>query len=124
MNALQRARAKYERRPEPAPADSENLVPWTAKTDKGPSVSSVSPQDQVFGIVERLEELRAARGQRVLAMLAAAPESQTHFWVADDKAHPEFIVLLLAIRDVGTCELSIPREKYDAFEMLEVLGRG
>lgn len=66
---------------------------------------------------------RDARRRCVLERLIAAPKTVTHVYETDDAAHPEYVVLTLAIRDVGTCELSIPRERYDGFKLIEIIER-
>lgn len=41
--------------------------------------------------------------------------------LTDTETDPEAVILALAIRGVGTCELRIPREKYDAFLLLDLI---
>jgi hypothetical protein len=122
MSALDRVRAKYK-----------SAIQETAKTDKSPSVSFVSPQDEEIEssgstltvldpmrtqrAMERIERRRAA----LLARLKAHPDVP-RVWLTDDKGDPDYVILALAIRDVGMCELSIPRESYDAFTVLEIIG--
>ena len=53
-------------------------------------------------------------------MLEANPEIR-HAWLTDDQGHPEYVIVAFAIRHVGTSELSIPREKYDGFKLLEII---
>ena len=64
---------------------------------------------------------RENRQQRVLKMLADAPPEASYAYLTDDKSHPEYVILALAIRGVGTCELSIPRDRYDPFLLMEML---
>lgn len=63
-----------------------------------------------------------ARKQRVLAMLDERPGIR-YATITDTKAEAEAVILALAIPDVGTCELRIPREKYDPFLLLELIER-
>ncbi len=118
----------------------------TDKSDKSPSVSFDSPQDSgtesSFGgnapnkgvdilfdfdrekarrDAERRTEQRRKRLERVIKMMAEDEQSRKYYWATDDKAHPEFVFLTLAIRDVGTCEMSIPKEKYDPFLLMAIL---
>lgn len=77
---------------------------------------------------ELLEALRAPvaareeRRRQVLAMLERDPGIR-YGWLTDDKCHREHVIVALAIRDIGTCELSIERPRYDAFKLLEIIGR-
>lgn len=69
-----------------------------------------------------------ARRQRVLDMLAERPGIH-HAVVTDDQADPEAVILALAIRramqdgSTVTCELRIPREKFDPFLLLDLIER-
>jgi len=61
------------------------------------------------------------RRQRVLAMLAERPGNR--YAVVVDNPDTDPVILALAIRDKGTCELRIPREKYDPFLLLDLIER-
>ncbi len=63
-----------------------------------------------------------ARRQRVLAMLAERPGIR-YAVLTDSQADQEAVLLTLAIRGVGTCELAIPRAKYDGVLLLDLLER-
>ena len=72
---------------------------------------------------EPLSDPRAeARRSRVLSMLSQNP-SVTYAALTDLDADPEAALLTLAIRGRATCELRIPREKYDPFLLLDLLDR-
>jgi hypothetical protein len=68
-----------------------------------------------------------ARRQRVLAMLAERPGIRYAVVVDNPEADP--VIVALAIRDamqdgsIVTCELRIPREKWDGVLFLEMLER-
>ena len=70
----------------------------------------------------------AARPPRVLAMLVERPGVR-YAVLTDTEADPEAVVLALAIRGAMpdgatvTCELRIPRAKYDPFLLLELIER-
>ena len=66
---------------------------------------------------------REHRRQEVLQMMANDDQPRKHYWLTDDKAHPDFVILVFAIRGVGTGELSIPKEKYDPFLLMEILDK-
>lgn len=69
-----------------------------------------------------------ARRSRVLAMLADR-QGVRYAVLNDTEADPEAVILALAIRgampDGGTvtCELRIPREKYDPFLLFDLIAR-
>ena len=67
------------------------------------------------------EAKREERRQRVLGMLAGAPESVRRAWDVDAESDPHYVIVVMAIRDMGSCELSILRERYDAFGLLELI---
>jgi hypothetical protein len=109
------------------------------KTDKSPSVSSVSPHDRHFegssaaNVIVDLDREKARRNieirdsereerrQSGLRKLAMVPESNRYVWETYRDIDPEHVVLVVAIRGQGTCELSIPRKHYDGFRLLEIL---
>lgn len=61
------------------------------------------------------------RRRRVLAMLAERPGIRYAVIVDNPNADP--VIVVLAIRDVGTCELAIPAANYDAFALLAMIER-
>lgn len=63
-----------------------------------------------------------ARRQRVLAMLAERPGIR-YAVLTDIQADPDAVILTLAIRGKATCELRIPRDRYDPFLMLDLLDK-
>lgn len=62
------------------------------------------------------------RRQRVLAMLEAHPTAR-YALVTDERADPEAVLVTLAIRGQATCELAIPRGKYDGVLLLDLIER-
>ncbi len=60
------------------------------------------------------------RRRRVLALLEAHPEAK-YAAVSDMQAVPGFVLLTLAIRDVGTVDLLIPAAKWDGVLFLDLL---
>jgi len=82
-------------------------------------VSQVARNDQVTAASLQ----REARRQKVLQMMAEDDRPRSHYWKTFDDAHPDFVILVFAIRGVGTGELSIPREKYDPFLLMEILDK-
>ena len=71
-----------------------------------------------------LDKQGEARRQKVIAMLEAAPSTQRAVYV-DDASDPENITLAIAVRHpIGaTCEMLIPRSKYDSWKFLGLLER-
>lgn len=63
-----------------------------------------------------------SRRQRMLAMLTENPTAR-YALATDAQADPEGVILSLAIRDRATCELRIPREKYDGVLLLDLIER-
>jgi hypothetical protein len=69
--------------------------------------------------LSRGQELRR---QRVLAKLKAEPDKQ-RVAIFDPDSDREFVICTLAIRAVGTCELRIPRDRYDPWAILDAMQR-
>ena len=63
-----------------------------------------------------------ARRQRVIALLRENP-GLLYAVTTDANAVPEAVLLTLAIRERATCELRIPRAKYDPFLLLALIER-
>lgn len=63
-----------------------------------------------------------ARRRRVLDMLAQRPDTR-YAVVTDSEAEQDAVILALAIRGAGTCELRIPKAKYDGTLLLDLIER-
>ncbi len=63
-----------------------------------------------------------ARRRRVLAMLEARPGIR-YAVLTDLEADPEVAIVTLAIRGRATCELHVPRDKYDGVLLLDLIER-
>ena len=100
----------------------------TIKTD-GKFLELEPPEKITNELIERLrkhkpaiiEELRREqRREKVLKILEERPEIQRAF-VTDTGSDKHNVILTLAIRNAGTCELLIPKHKYDPFVVLETI---
>ncbi len=69
-----------------------------------------------------LERGQPARRRRALAALDEAADEKRAA-IFDIDADPGDVVCTLAIRDVGTCELRMPQDRYDPWALLAALGR-
>lgn len=63
-----------------------------------------------------------ARRQKVIAMLAAHPEA-SYAVLTDSESDPGAVIVVVAIRERATCELHIPRDKYDGLLLLDLIER-
>lgn len=66
---------------------------------------------------------REERRLKVLAILAENPDSQRAI-ITDLDSDPDDVILIIAIRNVATFEMQIPKDKYDAFALLELIEKG
>lgn len=102
----------------------------------GPGQLGAEPRDALTDEIRALlrenkERLLAAlveigprkeeRRKRVLRILEERPELIKRAAAFDIDAEPDAVILTLAIRNVGTCELHIPRDKYSPWTILEAL---
>lgn len=62
------------------------------------------------------------RRRVVLDMLAADPALRVA-WTCDDSAEADQVVLTLAVRGAGTCELAIPRDRFSALELPQLIAK-
>ena len=58
--------------------------------------------------------------RKVLSMLADNPDI-TDAFTSDDQTDPEYVIITLAIRGQATCDLRIPKDRYDGPKMLELI---
>jgi len=102
-------------------------------TGEGAAVNRWLPviREHKPGIVAALQEAAndplpdpaaEARRQRVLAMLAAHPEAR-YAVLTDSESDPRAVIVVVAIRERATCELHIPRDKYDGTLLLDLIER-
>jgi len=90
------------------------LLDLALKAGPAPARAAVNP--------EPIPDAAAlARRGRLVAMLEAQPAAR--YAVLTDESAPDAVVVALAIRDRGTVELRIPREKWDGVLFLELLER-
>lgn len=63
------------------------------------------------------------RRQKVIAMLEAAPDTARAIY-ADTDSDPHNVIMAVAVRAcMQTCELLIPKSKYDPWKLLELIER-
>ncbi|MCP5273489.1 MAG: hypothetical protein H6936_01285 [Burkholderiales bacterium] len=60
------------------------------------------------------------RQQKVLSMLADNPDKQ-RVYITDDKTDSDNVILTVAIRDLFSFEMLIPKEKYDPFGLIDLI---
>ena len=96
-----------------SPAD--NLPPELVKTIR---------QSKAEILTELQREARAEwRRQKVIKMLDAAPGTQRAIYT-DTDSDPHYVILTVAVRACQqTCELLIPKAKYDPWRLLELIER-
>ena len=63
-----------------------------------------------------------ARRQRVLAMLRESPTVR-YAVVTDTDSDPDAVIVTLAVRGRASCELLIPRDRYDGVLLLDLIER-
>jgi hypothetical protein len=75
-------------------------------------------------LTELQREARAEwRRQKVIAMLEAAPNTQRAIYT-DTDSDPHNVILTVAVRACQqTCEMLIPKAKYDPWRLLELIER-
>ncbi len=90
-----------------------NQEPCPSETERSGAPQQVADETLFDSAQEK-------RRQQVLSMLAQEPGLQIAL-VDDHESEPDAVILALAIRGKGTCELRIRRDRYDAFAVLELL---
>ena len=70
-----------------------------------------------------LDRQREARRRQVIAILEAAPDTPRAIYV-DDASDPHNVILTVAVRACQqTCDMLIPKAKYDPWRLLELIER-
>jgi hypothetical protein len=110
-----------------ADVSGKRLPSELTKPTKAPSVSYVSAPSRHISEIEGANDplpdpAMEARRQRVLEMLTANPGAR-YALVTDLESDPEAVLLTLAIRGRASCELRIPRDRYDPFLLLAQIER-
>lgn len=110
----------------PVPIEAcTSVTPVTAENDDAACVETKNGTDEVATAALASEALpdpaMEARRQRVLAMLAERPG--INYAVLVDNPDSDPVILALAIRGRATCELQIPRAKYDPWLLLDLIER-
>ncbi|MBX3640650.1 MAG: hypothetical protein KF888_09070 [Nitrosomonas sp.] len=65
---------------------------------------------------------REERRQKVLQMLEDNPGSKRAF-ITDTDSDRDNVIVAVAIRGTATCEIEIPKNKYDPFLFLELINK-
>ena len=88
------------------------------------TVASVNVATETDGKPKTLQDKqREARRKKVIAMLEAAPGTQRAIYT-DNDTDPHNVILTIAVRACQqTCEMLIPKDKYDPWRLLELIER-
>ena len=70
----------------------------------------------------QLEQQQEARREKVLAMLDTDPKLKRAIH-ADTDSDRNNVILAIAIRHVATCEMLVPKAKYDAWQLLALVDK-
>jgi hypothetical protein len=106
----------------PRPDGNLEVSPRSLLTEELRALIRSNKSELLEELAVAADTLADARRQRVLAMLSERPGVR-YAVLTDAEAEPEAIVVVLAIRDVGTLELRIARKKWDGVLFLERLER-
>ena len=70
----------------------------------------------------KLEQQQETRRQKALAMLDTDPAIKRAIH-ADTDSDPDNVILAIAIRHVATCEMLVPKAKYDAWQLFALVDK-
>lgn len=62
------------------------------------------------------------RHARLIAMFRENPTIR-YAVITDSEATPDAVIVSIGIRGVATCDIQIPRERFDPFALLDITGR-
>jgi class 3 adenylate cyclase len=86
------------------------------------TVATVAGGAREKSIGDGLSPAAQARRERVLQMLAESPGMKRAV-IVDDESDPDRVIVAVAVRGLGTCDVCIARERFDPFLLLEIIGR-
>lgn len=91
-----------------------------AKQEKVAEVAEVATAQKLETLKDRQRE---ASKQKAISLMNESPDTPRGIFV-DDQIDSDNIVVFVAVRSrMETCELTIPRERYDPFKLLELIER-
>lgn len=70
----------------------------------------------------RIEQQQEARRQKALALLEADTAIKRSVY-ADTDSDPDNIILAIALRGVATCEMLVPKARFDAWQLLALVDK-
>lgn len=92
-----------------------------------PSVATVTNVNVATAIESKsgtlLDKQQEARRKKVIAMLQAEPGTQRTIYTDTDTDLHNVIIAIAVRACQQTCEMLIPKDKYDAFRLLELIER-
>ena len=104
--------------------DGEQLIVSAPKGSVPPEAMEALKQQKA----EVMAELATipnveARHERLCKMMDEDDAERIYYWITDTDSDPNNVILAIGIRGVGTCEMRIPKEKYDPFLLMEILDK-
>jgi hypothetical protein len=103
-------------------------IPATSATQSGEKIAKIAKiatvavaNPQTHEIVELVSDTEQnTRRQKVLSMLEENPNKQRAVY-ADTESDQDNVILTIAVRHLATCEMLIPKDRYDPFRLLELI---
>jgi len=100
-------------------------IPATHEGDKKGEIAKIATVAvanlQTHETVEPASDIQQKiRRLKVLAMLEANPDKQRAVY-ADTESDQDNVILTIAVRHLATCEMLIPKDRYDPFRLLELI---
>lgn len=115
--------ATMETRRADTPDTPRNPLEVSAKPAPIKACTLDTPDTPEKTITTNTEARAERRRQKVIAMLEAAPGTQRAIF-ADTESDPRYVILAVAVRAcMQTCEMLIPKTKYDPWKLLELVER-
>ena len=106
---------------------SDKIADPETRMNKGSSnsVTPVTPENDSFEkkSADIEETRREQRHNKLLAVLAANPDTKRAYSV-DDEADPDNVIVSMVIRGVASFEITISKDRYDPFIFLGLIERG
>ena len=100
-------------------------IPATSATQSGEKIAKIATvavaNPQTHEIVELVSDTEQnTRRQKVLSRMEENPNKQRAVYADTESDHGN-VILTIAVRHLATCEMFIPKDRYDPFRLLELI---
>lgn len=95
----------------------DTSIPLNTKNKKSSRRPNTVPTKPTKGFMSAMKQRRL----NLLHQMANDRQAKKYYWLTDIDSDPDYVIVALAVRGVATCELLIPKDRYDPFLLLDII---